>query len=1375
MNTSLWLDQMGSSPLLIWCGALLLAAAIVLALLTWWRQRVGGIWQWGALAVVGLAGVGTTLLTFANLHQDALRKYETMFRIQAITRTNMIGNSFNHLIDDLGDTAHLFEASEEVREDEFARYISSMLDGHSGSLAMLWCPCIHAVGLAGVQVPVDYCQPPLEWPWLGRGTDLVASPLCWPALEEAAKSGCPVATEPFAIPGTKSAMAVQVFMPVYRGASPRTEAERLATLQGFVVGIYDIGEILQQAIAKSPLIGLSVTITDLDAPPDLAVVATLPSRFGLLNQPQPVFSQRLQFANSDWCITIVPSVVFRQTNWSEWHASSLVLGFLLTLLTLLYLHQLQIGRLHAEKLVAERTQQLEAKQASLAESETRHRIVADNTYTWEFWLAPDGNYVYVSPSCERISGYAAAAFIANPGLMRQIIHPDDRPLYESHRVGEQDLEAREIEFRIIRADGSVRWLAHACQPLFDQANRLLGIRGSNRDVTHQHGFQRLQMARNQAFDKIAAGSRLEEMLAAFVEQVVQGMPGYAVAIDLLDESRLRLQTVASSGLPAAFLRMTSGIAVGPASASSGAAVHWRRRTVVADLATHPNWTAFRQAANQAGIAAGWAEPVFSNGEVVGALAIYASRPMSPGEEEQEMLSEAGRLAGLVIEHARVVQNLRDQDVRIRHLGDNLPAGAIYQLLRQPGGSSQFIYLSEGIETIVGLSMVPLLDDAEPLFRRLTNNDRSRMAAAEQAAVASHSMLDLKVRLTVSQTVRWLHFRAAPHRQNDGAILWDGIILDVTEQAQAEQELRNLGMAVEQSPVIVVITDPRGNIEFVNPSFEKATGYSRAEAVGQNPRILKSGVHPSEFYQNLWSTVLDGKVWKGELCNRRKDGTLWWELASITAIRDADGSISHLLAVKEDITARKQAEGELEKAKTQAEEANRAKSLFLANMSHEIRTPLNAILGFSQLLRHDPAVTLQQAQRLDSISRGGEHLLALINDILEMSKIEAGRIIFNPAPFNLRGLFDDLEMMFRLRTDAKHLSFSVEHLGELPERVEADEGKLRQILVNLLGNAIKFTDKGCVVLRVRSLPLDNAVRLVVEIVDTGPGIAADEMARLFRPFAQTSSGIKAGGGTGLGLAISREFARIMEGEITVDSQPGRGSTFIFQVVLRLTSKPVPAIDTRQVIGLQPGQPPCRILIVDDNEENRNLLVEMLKPVGFDIRQAADGVAAVAEFNAWHPQVILMDLRMPVMDGLEAICRIRSDAGQEAVKIIAITASAFDEDRQAVSTAGADGFIAKPFRESELFERLRGLAGVEYVYATMGAAASEDRDPPGPAVALPAAFAASIRMAVQNGDLEAMEAVISQLETSDPVAARHLRQLVTGFEYERLLRWLEASGT
>src|SRR5947209_14838046 len=379
------------------------------------------------------------------------------------------------------------------------------------------------------------------------------------------------------------------------------------------------------------------------------------------------------------------------------------------------------------------------------------------------------------------------------------------------------------------------------------------------------------------------------------------------------------------------------------------------------------------------------------------------------------------------------------------------------------------------------------------------------------------------------------------------------------------------------------------------------------------------------------------------------------------------------------------------------------------MSHEIRTPMNAILGFSQLMLRDQDLTQRQCQYLGTINRSGEHLLALINDILEMSKSEAGRTTLNLSTFDLPALLKDLEMMFRVRTEEKNLSFSVEMIGAVPQYIVTDINKLRQVFINVLGNAIKFTEQGGVGLRVRADRQGaNGPQLRVEIEDTGPGISPDEQVKLFRQFEQTKTGQQAGTGTGLGLAISREFVRLMGGAITVNSQVGKGSVFIIHLPLKEgEAQAVPAKDKpRHVLRLQPGQAKCRVLIADDIEDNRQLLAQLLAPVGFEIRLATNGAEAVLEFEKWRPHLILMDFRMPVMDGHEAIRRIRAMAGGKEPKMIAVTASAMEANRLDLMAIGADDFLSKPFREVELFQKIHTHAGVEYVYAADPAAAAQE---------------------------------------------------------------------
>jgi PAS domain S-box-containing protein len=623
------------------------------------------------------------------------------------------------------------------------------------------------------------------------------------------------------------------------------------------------------------------------------------------------------------------------------------------------------------------------------------------------------------------------------------------------------------------------------------------------------------------------------------------------------------------------------------------------------------------------------------------------------------------------------------------------------------------------------------------------------------------------------------------------------------------------LLAENSTDMISRQTPTGIFQYVSPACRNLLGYEIEEMVGHS---VFEFVHPQDV-----KTIKEVDEAQSERPSisvtiyraRRKDNSYIWLETTHRLIRDSKtGRELEIVAVSRDVTKRKQVEealqrtnAELQSAKEAAEAANKAKSAFLANMSHELRTPLNAILGFARLMAQSQSLLPDHEEYLDIISRSGEHLLTLINDVLDMSKIEAGRTTFNENNFDLHRLLDDLQNMFRWRIAEKHLQLIFECAPNVPRYVCTDEVKLRQVLINLLSNAIKFTTEGEVSLRVSRVngqrpvakdqekpasTIDNRQLIIhFEVEDTGPGIDPNELDSMFEPFVQAKSDQQAQEGTGLGLPISRKFVQLMGGALAVSSRLGQGSLFKFAIPVELADpiQSQESITQKRVIALEPDQPRYRILIVDHNQDNRQLLVRLLSNVsspaaGFELREANNGQEALEVWANWQPHLIWMDLQMPVLDGYETTQRIRqAESGnpkaEKQTVIIALTTSTLEEEGTKTHAAGCDDLLSKPFRETSIFEIIHKHLGVRYIYEEQGESTITPlKTEKLTSVALsdlPDAWIVDLHYAASVADSEAALALIEQIEASHTPLAEALAALVHNFQFDKLAGLTETERT
>jgi len=610
------------------------------------------------------------------------------------------------------------------------------------------------------------------------------------------------------------------------------------------------------------------------------------------------------------------------------------------------------------------------------------------------------------------------------------------------------------------------------------------------------------------------------------------------------------------------------------------------------------------------------------------------------------------------------------------------------------------------------------------------------------------------------------------------------VTDITERKRQAAKLAADAHEIQQlyhrAPCGYHSLNKNGDFVRINDTELGWLGYTRDELLGRNMTELLTPAYQEFFKKEFIGFTNADRNGDFDIELIRKDGTILSVVMNTIAVRDADGNFIESRTTVFDNTERKKAAHSLEMAWKLANEASRAKSEFLANMSHEIRTPLNAILGFTHLLREDATVPASARDKLKTIGKSGDNLMAILNDILDLAKIEAGRMAIQPVEFPCAAMLEEIVQLFHLPAEAKELSLVLVKLSEIPHLVRADGEKIRRVLSNLLGNAIKFTRSGGIEVEATTARSGDGQpwRLRVAVKDTGPGIPPEEISRLFNKFEQTSAGRASQTGTGLGLAISQQYARLLGGYITVESQVGKGSTFTFEVPLE------PVFETEQIQRkiqssarrLAPGVPECRVLVVDDLEENRRFLLELLLLSGFVSRAVASGAEALTVAAEWRPQLVLMDTRMPEMDGLETIRRLRAGPENSALKIISLSAMAYEEDQAAALKAGADDFVAKPVPVPELLEKIGQLLKLAYVplvpeLAPAVAGRIPSRAETATALArLSESWRNQLHDDLVLADFNRVEEMIKSLQPPHAKLAEALRQLTSQFDAESLLNLL-----
>ncbi|MEB3341082.1 PAS domain S-box protein [Okeania sp.] len=956
---------------------------------------------------------------------------------------------------------------------------------------------------------------------------------------------------------------------------------------------------------------------------------------------------------------------------------------------------------------------------ALKASEIRYRELVESQDSvlvcrWK----PDGTLTFVNNHYCEFFGKSASELLGSK--FSQSIQNE---LSQQHI---ESMNPKTLENQMTSVSGELRWLSWTNQPIIDSNRNLIEFQSFGIDITQQK-------QREDALRLIVEGTAThtgDNFFLACVDKIAQLLQVRYTCVTELKQSENLLEMRAFwNGSEVKNHIVYSPQHTPCEKVLEGKIYHYPE--CVQQLFPNDTWLV------DFNIESYWGIPLYnSQGEVIGLLGVMDVLPMNISSSQELILKIFAARVGAELERLQAEEKLRGSQQRLSFLLENTPVGVI-----EWNTEWEIVAWNHTAELIFGYTAREII--GKKGLELIVPQNSNTLVESGEIVVGDNCIITENLTKTGKTIVcEWYN---TPLLNPEGTTIgFASLAIDITERQQQEllENAQNttLKLLAQGKSLQEVLLELTTQIDKILPSLNSAI-----LLLTENREYLRPFVAPN--VPQIWLQAIDSIPWKN-LCSLSKvinlhqrviiedivnapecssikekalfsglysgwfepifsDGeeqvigvfVMYFHNQRSPETRDLEilASLARLTGL---IIEHKQAEIDLKNAKEAAETANFAKSNFLASMSHELRTPLNAILGFSQLLARDNSLNKHQIEQIEIINNSGEHLLSLINDILSMSKIEAGKVTLKEDLFDLYSFLQNLQDMLSVKANEKGLEFLFKLADDLPEIITADEGKLRQVLINIIGNAIKFTSQGKVILSVSNSNSSDKIKFA--IADTGRGIAESEIDALFEPFVQTTTGKKTIEGTGLGLPISRKFVQLMGGEISVSSQVEKGTTFTFEIIAKNSgkSKEISIRETlanqSKIVDLTSNKYRYRILIAEDIEENSQLLLQLLEPLGFELQVAENGKKAISIWETWKPHLIFMDIVMPVMDGYEATKIIKQTALGKATTIIAVTANAFDENRDAILAAGCDDFITKPFSENLLLEKLANHLGINYSY-------------------------------------------------------------------------------